>query len=180
MRIGPTLPPLSLSNENQRRGEVEVRGDVWQPEISDSFLSACVSNVKGCQVFIENWMRGSGGCLTFGPAHSLSPITPPRGALRPVTSSRPRRRRSPNIFSFICLVKVPTFLPIHPAFFLPLVDIQCCSRVWLGSQKHSAYLLGTRAQTKKFGIGVREEQNVLIWRKVLTLSGGDKNLFPSS
>lgn len=110
MRIGPTLLPLSLSNENQRRGARKTeRARRCVKTWNFGRFSECVSNVKGCRVFIGIRMRGWGGCLTFGPAHPLSPVTPPRGALRPVTSSRPRRRRSLNSVSFICLIKAPTF-----------------------------------------------------------------------
>lgn len=137
MRIGPTLLPLSLSNENQRRGARRTeRARRCVKTWNFGRFSECVSNVKGCRVFIGIRMRGWGGCLTFGPAHPLSPVTPPRGALRPVTSSRPRHRRNLNSVSFICLIKAPTLRPfLGFRIFISQVGIQCCSFVWLGVQK---------------------------------------------
>lgn len=153
-------------------------GYVWKLEFWTYFLNA-ESTVKCCQVFIGNQMRGWSGCLTFGPAHPLSPVTPPRGALRPVTSSRPRHRCSHNSVQFISLIKahsIPTFQPFWGIrIFIGLTSVlqlcmrrcpkKICKPAWNSSLNHNI-----RCHEQKYSHLKKSPHSV----------DGDKNLFRSS
>lgn len=137
---------MRINKEENWKSQAQAKCENWN---SGLFSEYVLTVVIGSKVFIGNWMRGWSECLTFGLTYSLSPVTPPRGALQPMTSLRPQHLYSLNSVWLIISSKGCTFKPFWGFNIFDFLSYASIA-AWI------------------FGIVVTKSQNILICWKVLT------------
>lgn len=129
-------PALIVQWESAARSEENWNSEAMCENLEFRTLFWVRFKCEGLSGFYWNQDERLRWMFDLWPCSSAVSSYSPRGALRPVTSSRPRRRRSLNSVSFICWIKAPTFRPfLGFRIFISQVGIQCRSLLWQGVQK---------------------------------------------